>query len=142
MLSPFALKPLYVVLTWFELPRGSSSTACPMCSEQNWSQFENDMWRLEHWIQSTEAKLSVQPTVPPSKIEQLEDVIQEHRVRNRNPSAFFHHLSASNDAICPSFVSQYGCNSYRTIQINVRRTASRFLFVTHPMVDSNRENLQ
>jgi len=57
----------------------SSSAFCPLCSEQNWSQFENDMWRLEHWIQSTEAKLSVQPMVPPSKIEQLEDVIQEHR---------------------------------------------------------------
>lgn len=56
---------------------------CPLCSEQNWSQFENDMWRLEHWIQSTEAKLSVQPMVPPSKIEQLEDVIQEHRVRTQ-----------------------------------------------------------
>lgn len=41
------------------------------------------MWRLEHWIQSTEAKLSVQPIVPPSKIEQLEDVIQEHRVSIR-----------------------------------------------------------
>lgn len=53
---------------------------CPLCSEHNWSQFENDMWRLEHWIQSTEAKLSVQPILPPSKIEQLEDVIQEHRV--------------------------------------------------------------
>lgn len=61
--------------------RTSSSAMCPLCSEQNWSQFENDMWRLEHWIQSTEAKLSVQPMVPPSKIEQLEDVIQEHRVR-------------------------------------------------------------
>lgn len=117
MLSPFTLKPFHVVLTRFliEMLRGSSSTACPMCSEQNWSQFENDMWRLEHWIQSTEAKLSVQPTVPPSKIEQLEDVIQEHRVRNRNPSAFFHHLSASNDAICPSCVSQLGCDSYKTI---------------------------
>lgn len=38
------------------------------------------MWRLEHWIQSTEAKLNVQPVEPPSNIEQLEDVIQEHRV--------------------------------------------------------------
>ncbi|XP_050520721.1 muscle-specific protein 300 kDa-like isoform X4 [Daktulosphaira vitifoliae] len=56
-----------------------SLTICPLCSEQNWSQFENDMWRLEHWIQSTEAKLSVNPTIPPTKIEQLEDVIQEHR---------------------------------------------------------------
>uniref|UniRef100_A0A2H8TRL4 Nesprin-1 n=1 Tax=Melanaphis sacchari TaxID=742174 RepID=A0A2H8TRL4_9HEMI len=60
-------------------PKSNSSAMCPLCSEQNWSQFENDMWRLEHWIQSTEAKLSVQPMVPPSKIEQLEDVIQEHR---------------------------------------------------------------
>ncbi|XP_026810785.1 uncharacterized protein LOC113552228 [Rhopalosiphum maidis] len=60
-------------------PKTSNSAMCPLCSEQNWSQFENDMWRLEHWIQSTEAKLSVQPMVPPSKIEQLEDVIQEHR---------------------------------------------------------------
>jgi len=60
--------------------RNSSSAMCPLCSEQNWSQFKNDMWRLEHWIQSTEAKLSVQPMIPPSKIEQLEDVIQDHRV--------------------------------------------------------------
>lgn len=62
--------------------RSNSSALCSLCPEQNRrSQFENDMWRLEHWIQSTEAKLSVQPMVPPSKIEQLEDVIQEHRVR-------------------------------------------------------------
>lgn len=61
--------------------RSNTSAICYLCSEQNWSQFENDMWRLEHWIQSAEAKLSVQPTMPPSNIEQLEDVIQEHRVR-------------------------------------------------------------
>lgn len=68
---------------------------CPLCSEQNWSQFENDMWRLEHWIQSTEAKLSVQPMMPPSNIEQLEDVIQEHRVRDlhNDPARYFDNLT-------------------------------------------------
>lgn len=54
---------------------------CPLYYQQNLSQLDNNIWRLEKWLEHAEGTLRINPTTPPENIEQLEDLIQEYKVK-------------------------------------------------------------
>lgn len=59
---------------------GDRHTRCPLCSRKTWAQQEQDLWRLERWLDFAETQLRSHDSVP-TNMEQLEDTVQDYRVR-------------------------------------------------------------
>merc|ERR1719221_179545 len=58
----------------------SPGTTCPLCRRKNWRQLEGDLWRLERWLEHADRQLTqLLRNGVPQGIEQLEEVIQDHR---------------------------------------------------------------
>ena len=67
-----------------------AESRCPMCSRHNWHQLDQEMWRMERWLEYSSATLDAFEGVePPTTIEQLEDAIQVRSKAQKLFSFFF-----------------------------------------------------
>ncbi|KZS18270.1 Muscle-specific protein [Daphnia magna] len=57
---------------------GGKSTSCPLCSRKTWAQQEQDLWRLERWLEHAENQFRAHERIP-TNMEQLEDTVQDFR---------------------------------------------------------------
>ena len=61
---------------------GGKQTSCPLCSRKTWAQQEQDLWRLERWLEHAENQFRAHERIP-TNMEQLEDTVQDFRVCSR-----------------------------------------------------------
>ena len=62
----------------------ASESRCPMCRRQNWNQLDQEMWRMDRWMEYASGSLkSSQDVSTPTSIEHLEDAIQVCRILTR-----------------------------------------------------------
>ena len=61
-------------------PSKRQLTSCPLCSRKTWAQQEQDLWRLERWLDHAEKQFRTHERIP-DNMEQLEDTVQDFRVK-------------------------------------------------------------
>ncbi|EFX84561.1 hypothetical protein DAPPUDRAFT_238990 [Daphnia pulex] len=57
---------------------GGKSTSCPLCPRKTWAQQEQDLWRLERWLEHAENQFRTHERIP-TNMEPLEDTVQDFR---------------------------------------------------------------
>lgn len=86
---------------------GGKSTSCPLCSRKTWAQQEQDLWRLERWLEHAENQFRIHERIP-TNMEQLEDTVQDFRVRHLTIECSTGFLLNLNFGISTGTVTRFG----------------------------------